>query len=830
MRAFDLRQSYFDLESTPLHGRVSFFKYGTTELENIYDENGTPLANPQYTNTIGQLDNQVFLKDNADYTIVFDKYVGNGDFQTDPDGWLFQYSCADRWLVYELSVESDSLQSVNTIHDLAMLNPDEVADRDGEKVVALLGYDSVGDKATVYYQWDSESIDSDNGGSIIKVQNISTGRWLLLNTFNSIDGLDVRHFGVFGADSTSEASDTMSYKIQYASDYAQSIHVPLYFGSNGGQLTFYKLNNVNLYGALFAESTRIFGNTGTSSTITVMDPDTYLDAFSNANYKAQFTITGETVKTSWGVDTVNCIFAPTYKLIVDSLVNTSNREWSNIVAEIFEDIENAQFDGCDIVSVGHLGNRCTFMNCRLTESMFKSDVNLNTITVFDNDTIDIEDWPTTHKWYALVQQLSSSAFDFKGRVVDSSCENTNGQYIILRNAYFSGYEISQRNIELEYCNGRAILPTTVQSLSIAGSVDLKFIDSDTTDVTTLAMRDSTVKFGHNVNFGSVSITNSVLDDSGITHSILSFDAKKSTISSHLSGGSTFSAVDCIFNGKIMYPSNPTLIRCDLYMGVYQTLMSGQELGFNIIGCSFWSGEGHVLKSTVPNALVVGQWIDNFSNIDHHFITIDRTNFDPDEQHHSYKYSGNNGPYVLQRDSASWSDIVYIGPDYGAADIYGATQNKALYTAYTIGSGGNSAAALGYRGRQFANSGDVGGTTDSSFYLTEFQLFTVGTQNLGDVTLTMSMTSKKTQSMYIGGAIPLSYNELIPFQSTPVSLNEVEKLWFSSQSGTLGVPKGIMFYNAYTWRVTSAVGLGLLYTTQFPGESDWQVPVKYQLNA
>lgn len=819
MRHFDLRQSYFDLEATPLHGRVCFYKYGTTELENIYDSDGTPMANPVFTDTIGQLNDQVFLKDDTDYTIVFEKYVGNGDFHTDPDGWLFQYSAVDRWLTYHISVESESLQSVNNITDLKNLNPLEVEERDGKRIVAVLGYNEIGDKATVYYEWDSESIDSDNGGSVIKENDISTGRWVLVNTFNSVTGLDVRHFGVFGADSASEAQDTMSYKIQYASDYAQSIHVPLYFGSNGGQLTWYKINNVNLYGCLFAESTRIFGNTGTASQITVMDPDTYLDCFSNQSYKAVFTIAGETVRTSWGVDTINCIYAPTYKLIIDSPVNTNEKDWSNIVVEAMEDITGAQFDGCYLISNGHIGNGCTFKNMRLTELMFKDGVDFDTITVYETDTIDIEDFPTTSIWYALALQNSSRVFDFKGRIVDESCENDTSSPIWYKNAIFSNYIAKQTDIYFVNCSGIVGSTVAVQNVNMKDCDGLT-LGGESPTLTTFIADGSKFKFARSMTITTAGMLNSECTDiNSVTHYVTTLSAKGSTIKCNLSGAD-MGFDTCTINGNVTVV-NPSIINCEIHGTIYHNAISS-PIQFNVTGNRFIEGNGYNLRSIVPNSVVAGSWINNYSSLNFHFIVLDRTNLDPNEQNHTYKYSGNTGPYTLQRDSAKWSDVVFTGPNYSGRDSHGATQNKTL----TFTDTDSDLKLIGYAGRQDTSTG----LTDPTFKLTEFQIFSVGTQNLGALSLSAKFPQHLTASMQISGSPIVSLPTILQMQASEAPLDDVEKIWGSGSSGALGWPKGYTFKNGYTWYVNFVQGMATLKNSvSFPTDNaDWQIPVKYEL--
>ena len=254
MRMFDNRNSWLDDEGKPLLGRVKFCKLHTTVLENIYNINGNVVyANPQYTNTIGQLQNQVFLKDNTDYTVRFEKYIGNGDMSEDQDNWLYIYSCDDLWNTYGIEVDSTTFQLVNNINDLRNTNPNTITTRDNHKVIILGGYNVIGDKPQVMYIWNPNNTDSDNGGDIIKVNNISNGRWELVNNFGQ-NGVDVRHFGVFGANSKADATDIMSIRINTANQYAVYNSIPLYFPSING-LTWYKMNGLNLYKAKFAEET-----------------------------------------------------------------------------------------------------------------------------------------------------------------------------------------------------------------------------------------------------------------------------------------------------------------------------------------------------------------------------------------------------------------------------------------------------------------------------------------------------------------------------------------------------------------------------------------------
>ena len=115
-RPFDYKWTWLDDEGKPLAGKVEFCKLHTTVLENIYDNQGYPAANPIFTEVqTGQLVHQVFLKDKTDYTVRWYKYVGNGDMTEDQDNWLFLYSADVLWDVYGVEFETDAYQVVEII-------------------------------------------------------------------------------------------------------------------------------------------------------------------------------------------------------------------------------------------------------------------------------------------------------------------------------------------------------------------------------------------------------------------------------------------------------------------------------------------------------------------------------------------------------------------------------------------------------------------------------------------------------------------------------------------------------------------------------------------
>ena len=770
MRQFDNKNSWLDLDGKPLAGRVKFCRLHTTELENIYDNQGNLSDNPIFTNTIGQLNWQVFLADNKDYTIRFEKYIGNGDMTEDEDNWLFQYSCDNLWDVYGVNVDSTTFQLVNNITDLRALDPATITTRDEHKVVILGGYNTIGDKPQVMYIWNATSIESDNGGSVIKVDNISTGRWELVNTFDAT-GVDVRHFGVFGVDSIADATDVMSLQIGYANSYAYSIGLPLYFPANDG-LTWYKINNLNIYGSIFAKETRVFGKTGTSSTITVTDDTSYLDVYTNASYKAVFTITGPVVKTSWGKNSTNCIFNPTYKLIVDSVINTNNKSFSNIVIDCqYELVENVALTNCQINAVKKLGDSSTFIGCKLTESMFSDSCDFASITVYDSDIIDLSDWPTTSKWLILRQQNTISPLDFEGRTLDSSCNVAWTTNVTYKNAVFSNFNIIQNTANLRNCSGTFTCSTNLKTLYIEDSV----VSTTTNNVslTGLYSKNSTISFGNNITANNVYLNNTILQDTGYNYTCQTFTAERSSL------------------GANIYSPAMTVLNCDVYGTLVQNSLTN-VLEFNIIGNRFYSGNGHNISSTVANTVVVGNWCDNISLLNQQFVLIDRTNIDLDETHHNYTYLNNTGKNVLQKDEIKWRDeIDYLSNPYMVSENWTDPLSEQTYSLFT------------YMGERDADA------TTPSIHLTSFSMFSVGIYNIGnlsikaylpDVVVNNNLTQKKTLYGYTS------------FDRTICDIERTKSEWTAEAQIGTWFRKGYSFLGGYTWGITQLSFFVAFYST------------------
>lgn len=621
MRQFDLKNNWLDLEGKPLAGRVSFCKLHTTELENIYDVSGNVLDNPIFTNTIGQLVQQVFLKDRTDYTVRFEQYVGNGDMMTDPEGWLFQYSCDALWDTFGIEVDSTTFQLVDNIADLRLLDPALVTTRDERKVVILGGYHVIGDKPQVTYVWNPTSIESDNGGSVIKVATIATGRWELVNTFG-VDGVDVRHFGVFGEDSAEDAGDTMSLMLGYANDYANSIGLPLYFPAIDG-LTWYKVNNLNIYGAIFAKETRVFGNSGTSSVITVVDPDTNLDVYESETYGARFTIAGKEVHTSWATNALHATFAPTYRLVIDSAFTSIYRAWTGIIVDVLETVGGCYFTDCIINSNGKLTDRTRLKTCKVTERMFNTSTDFATVEVFSDDEINLDDFKSVANWLTLIGQIfSGGEIDFKGRTVDSTCEFNVTQATDYINAKFDGFAVKQSTVTFTDCTGTITTGTGNGLISIA-VVDsiLNITDYTVGLIQAFGATRSTVAFNTAASFTTVVLNYSVFAASAY-RPITNFSMANSTLNSAITVNGSCICENSNISGQIVTSA----------------------VGFSFIGCRFNSP--HVINVVMLLTKVVGAWVDNVGTVENPVqFNVTTGSLLADDSAHEYSYSGNTGTFL-----------------------------------------------------------------------------------------------------------------------------------------------------------------------------------------
>ena len=145
----------------PLAGGLMYtYKAGTTTPAKTYsDDTGTENTNPIVLDSDGQCD--LFLDDAVSYRIILKNSSGVTQFDKDRIA----------------SLGSTQVQSFNSIAALRLRSGTTIANAS-----KTLGYYSAGDGGGNSFYWDSTSVATDNGGTIIKPTSVSgAGRWLSVN-------------------------------------------------------------------------------------------------------------------------------------------------------------------------------------------------------------------------------------------------------------------------------------------------------------------------------------------------------------------------------------------------------------------------------------------------------------------------------------------------------------------------------------------------------------------------------------------------------------------------------------------------------------------------
>ena len=620
-RAFDQRNSYLDNDGLPLIGRISFYKKDTSELETITDIDEVSLPNPILTNTIGQTITQVFLKDNVDYTINFEKYIGNGDFTDDEDinNWLFQYSCVNLWDTYNVDVIGDCVISVDTISDLKNYDPDFLGDRN---YIQVLGYNSLGDCEPVYYRWNADSVAPTNGGSVIASDvAVGQGRWELVNVFGEY--FDVRHFGVFGAQTRALAPDSMGSQITAAQTYANSIGKKLYFPAIDNDLSWYNVKTVqSISNGKFDSNVYLFDSSNGTHYITCTDDGV------NVYGTSHFILMSDTVKTSWGSEATNVEFRPASVLYFDASVSTSYKSVSGVVVRGFALISGWSFTNCIFEVNKLLDVDNTFNNCKLEGKFFSDDAQIaGKCTDCYADVSDFKNRVDLYVQYRLtsdtnpnidfegVQSSDNPLIYFTANVVDSG--------VIRISNYNATSEVTPAKIEntileLHNCTGQFKLNSYGygDTIIIKGCKDLDI--TNISNGVTLMIEDSSVVMP--------------------TKTVLSLSVRNSTINGGAITCTDFTSYSSILSTPIAC-KNVVVKDSQINSNISQTIdgVCSTFIDNNIFNAqlSIAGASGtQVVTATITN---------NFGNYSTP-IALDRTYLDSVDSHHVYTYDNNKGTF------------------------------------------------------------------------------------------------------------------------------------------------------------------------------------------
>ena len=654
MRQLTAYASYLDNLGAPLVGRARFFNMDGSEAVVYSLDNATQayvsIGSSVFTNSSGQLVPQVFL-DNHDYIVVFDKYIGAGTMAEDdnPESWAEQGSAVDKYNTLGVVLDGDSVRSINTV---AELKGTQVIDMAGGEVVMLLGYNVQGDKPAIFYRWNASSTKVDNGGSVIKVNDVSVGRWELTEC---PEYLDVRHFGAFPLEA-SVVNPIQRYAIQQAANYAHSNNCGIYFNASDTAI-YYDITGLTLHDVDANPAARVFSKTpevGDAPDSTKATIYGIVSIHCGGSTHGQIELVDATVRSSWEGDYSYTILSPTETLIIDSTLRTGSRTWSGIKVQM-ETYGGAYmvFDDCLITSNGAITGNVTIKNCELHSDWFSDDYLWSNLIPIGN-TILLQNCDSADTYIKLKNRQNENDYgDLQEQVLD------NAQLLA--------------GAVIENCNG---------SVTLAGAAEMRNVN--------LTVTVSGTPYDLNCTDAWLTFTSAVFSNLSINRGRIYGTQLQATGAVVLKDVDIDMPLDVLGGSLKMY-------NCQVNKSVSHV---GSPVVEEIMGNVFNSSLS--VRGGGSNVVVNAKWVNNHGNYATPLV-LDRTNLDPDDSNHTYRYQGNTGTFVNR---VTRSVTVHQG-------------------AYTEG----TPSVLGVMSGGIGLSAYTTTNNPSSKYFTTVRLFTVGTTNV-----------------------------------------------------------------------------------------------------
>ena len=589
-RNFDNRDRYYDISGKPLSGCVQFMLRDGTTPAAIYDVDGTALANPQLTDILGRTRHQVCVR--SDVVAYMYKYVGTGTLAdveydsidtSDESKWSLQYT-VESIAVDERTVTGSSSMGVPTMSELRALDPAEVPEVYGVKVVCLQGYYELGDKAPVWYVWDASESSNDDNGSVIKCDDLLTGRWILVTPEFVCDS---RHFGCFPQDSASSDVDHTTAITQLVT-YCNEKSLRPYFGGSASYPYFiYKDISITSQNPYVVDAGTVFVDSYTTSVNKLYGEWCGNPYFLNAKTEVKAS------RVCHGWHFLNAVGVTDY--VCDS-------DWSplllNGVNVIMEKAPayGTQLTGCTVESVHKIDKAIVFYNMTPTTDWFASGYSWSNLSLYGC------------------------------RIELSNCDSAS-TYIVWKNKQ---NEADYGDLGEQSVSGASLLDNAVAenftgSVTLLGSAELHNATATVTSTGTtpsLNLIDCWITMAEAQTFEGLQLRRGYIGGAAI-EVLTSVAMSDCTMSSALtvSGGSIdFSRVT--INANIAHTGNPVVESFfDCVFNAYLAISGGESY-----------------------SIVQAKWIGNHGNVGTP-IRLDRTNLDLRDNQHSYVYTRNTGTFV-----------------------------------------------------------------------------------------------------------------------------------------------------------------------------------------
>ena len=617
--------SYLDNAGHPLVGRVRFCNPDASPAEVFAEDGTTSLGSSVFTESSGRLVQQPFLEDH-DYLLFFDKYVGHATMteDDDTDNWPEQGSAIDRYNSIGIETDGATVTPVSNISALRNMNPDAASEFDGVKTVSLLGYNSAGDKPAVTYVWKPSLTDPDNGGSVIKVSSIATGRWVLQDCPVK---LDVRHFGAFPS-GVSTANPTQRYAIHKADAYAHSHQCGLYFYADEFAV-FYDISGLTIHDVDCNNDARLYSvDSDTKSCIVGIE-----QIFLGGSGTGRIELVAPTVRTSWENGYHYADLNPSEKLIVDAPLYGVPRQWSGIIVEMGVYCgPNMTFDNCEIVSRGVISGNITLKNIDIKTEWFADGYSWSNLSMI-GCTVRLHNCKDATTYVTLKNYNNEPDYGDLGEQTVTGATLLAG--CVAENAYFVNVTI-QGATELHNVTGTVL--TDANSLPQLNAVDcwLTFADSSDFTVTGLTLNRGAISASNKMFVTAENPTSAAPIIVTIKDAEINCEMEVSYAQLHLERN--------IVNDDILHVGQMNSISEVIVGNTFNAqlkISNLQETGLP------------------PAGVVHAVWKDNIGNVSDPLV-IDHAKIKTTDSEHGYVYEGNTGTF---KSSASAHYVITLNVAY-----------------------------------------------------------------------------------------------------------------------------------------------------------------------
>lgn len=658
MRAWDNWNSYLDNDGNLLHGKIRFCKQGTTENIAIYNTDGIPVRNPEYTDSIGRTEYQVFMSSEINATAYFYKYIGSGEMEQypgddyDPSRWELQYASDDIDAIDRINLTADTAVGVPNMTTLREKDPEEVPSVYGVKLMWLYGYYRSGDCSPVLYKWDSASQETDDGGSVIAANDVpGRGRWILCSKELHFD---VRHFGIFPTDDINSTNYQYTSQLANCAAYLDKQGLDAWFPALPDNLSYYLFNGTNTFsikGDIYiSDAVRFHCKTGTSGTV-ISANEIHKETpflFVNSVQTGSATLTANWLNISWvGNGTITGNPRTGWIIDTDSVPRTIT---GKSVKFLTNGSGSLQLNGCDIESDRKITGHILIENCTLKTEWFSDSYDWTNLSSAGNKILlgNCKDADT----YVLLKnkQFENSYGDLDGGTVNSKS--------LLGNARMS-------NASLNSCtlNGNSYLHDVSGTVSISGT-------------NTHEWRDCSITVSNNPTVSTLALTGSSVSGSGKITVVSALSANGSTIGKAVDVmGGYLTLRNTIINAAILH-------------------QMGDTMSETIVGCTFnaqvtvkGGGSGATFNQTV--------WANNVGTVTNP-LNLDRSTMSSSDLAHTYTYENNRGTFLNNRPIVQWTlrisddvslvwkedNYVGVGKPEGSADY----ANMVFFADYSIKTG------------------------------------------------------------------------------------------------------------------------------------------------